>query len=187
MDKVQQFTHANRTVTIYVDPDPINPIKDYDQYTQMICAHRRYNLGHAQTEPMTEAEVRENYDGVLAVLPLYLYDHSGITISTGAFSCIWDSGQVGWAYITRDRIAKMGDTTEYAENDERLLAIIRSDVESYDPQDGSFSIEISRDSKATRSHGFEASFQASAITVTTDMAISSETCHSIRRIAINAS
>jgi hypothetical protein len=26
---------------------------------------------------------------------LFLYDHSGITISTGRFSCPWDSGQVG--------------------------------------------------------------------------------------------
>jgi hypothetical protein len=29
------------------------------------------------------------------ILPLYLYDHSGITMSCGPFSCPWDSGQVG--------------------------------------------------------------------------------------------
>lgn len=32
------------------------------------------------------------------ILPLYLYDHSGISMSTGAFSCPWDSGQVGFIY-----------------------------------------------------------------------------------------
>lgn len=32
--------------------------------------------------------------------PLYLYDHSGISISTGGFSCPWDSGQVGFAFVT---------------------------------------------------------------------------------------
>lgn len=32
--------------------------------------------------------------------PLYLYDHSGITISTSAFGCAWDSGQIGFAFIT---------------------------------------------------------------------------------------
>ena len=38
--------------------------------------------------------------------PLYLYDHSGITISTGRFSCAWDSGQVGFAFVTRAQMIK---------------------------------------------------------------------------------
>ncbi len=35
------------------------------------------------------------------ILPLYLMDHSGISISTGSFNDPWDSGQVGWIYITK--------------------------------------------------------------------------------------
>ena len=34
------------------------------------------------------------------ILPLYIYEHSGITMSTGAFSCAWDSGCVGLIYAT---------------------------------------------------------------------------------------
>lgn len=137
MDLVKQFKHANRTIKIYVDPDPINPVKEYDEYTHMTCAHRRYNLGHEQhSEPMTEDEVRENVsfhgDEILAILPLSLFDHSGISISTG-ISRGWDSGQVGWAYVTRSQIEKMGDASEpYVENDPRLLEIIEQDVKSYD-------------------------------------------------------
>lgn len=37
------------------------------------------------------------------ILPLYLYDHSGITISTGEFSCPWDSGQVGFIYCSLEK------------------------------------------------------------------------------------
>jgi hypothetical protein len=132
MDKVKSFVYNNRTVTIYVDPDPVNPIKDYDQYTRMTCGHRRYNLGHEQhSEPMTEAEVRESVDGIVAILPLSLFDHSGISISTG-ISRGFDCGQVGWGYITREALAKMGDTTEYELDDPRLLEIIREDVKTYD-------------------------------------------------------
>ena len=36
------------------------------------------------------------------VLPLYLYDHSGITMNTTGFSCGWDSGQVGYTYVNLD-------------------------------------------------------------------------------------
>lgn len=36
-------------------------------------------------------------DNVIA-LPLYLYDHGGITMKTSPFSCIFDSGLVGFIY-----------------------------------------------------------------------------------------
>ena len=40
------------------------------------------------------------------ILPLYLYDHSGITMNTTGFACQWDSGQVGWIYVEKDAILK---------------------------------------------------------------------------------
>ena len=62
-------------------------------------------------------EVDELYDLVRAtdkyvILPLYLYDHSGITISTGPFSCPWDSGQVGWIYAPKDTFRKVTGHSE---------------------------------------------------------------------------
>ena len=43
-------------------------------------------------------------------LPLYLYDHSGITMNTTGFSCRWDSGQVGFIFVTAADVFK-----EYAD------------------------------------------------------------------------
>jgi len=57
---------------------------------------------------------------------LFLYDHSGITISTSPFSCRWDSGQVGWIYITKDKIEKEGWTPEQADK------YLDGEVEVYD-------------------------------------------------------
>ena len=39
-------------------------------------------------------------------LPLYVYEHSGITMNTGGYSCPWDSGQAGWIYTTKEEILK---------------------------------------------------------------------------------
>lgn len=39
-------------------------------------------------------------------LPLYLFDHSGITMNTTGFSCPWDSGQVGWIWTDRETVMK---------------------------------------------------------------------------------
>lgn len=44
----------------------------------------------------------------IAYLPLYVYEHSGITMRTGGFSCPWDSGQAGWIYTTKEEILKCG-------------------------------------------------------------------------------
>ena len=57
---------------------------------------------------------------------LYLYDHSGITISTSSFSCRWDSGQIGWIYITKDKIEAEGWTPEQADK------YLDGEVEVYD-------------------------------------------------------
>ena len=41
-------------------------------------------------------------------LPLYIYEHGGITMSTGGFSCPWDSGQAGWIYTTKEDVLGTG-------------------------------------------------------------------------------
>lgn len=74
----------------------------------------------------------EKFDGEW--LPLYLYDHSRLAMSTGAFSCPWDSGQVGAIYMTRDDILR-----EYGNGTNRLTkamreqarAIMKAEVSEY--------------------------------------------------------
>lgn len=42
------------------------------------------------------------------VLPVYCYQHSGITFRCSSFSDPWDSGQVGYAYMTTEQIIELG-------------------------------------------------------------------------------
>ncbi len=68
---------------------------------------------------------------VLMIKPLYMYDHSGITISTSQFGCQWDSGQIGWIFIEeKNWISMMGEDMDRSED--RLDRIIESEVETYD-------------------------------------------------------
>lgn len=64
------------------------------------------------------------------ILPLYLYDHSGITISTGSFSCPWDSGQVGWIYMTLDE-ARSNWPNE-SDPIEAATRCLKGEVDEYD-------------------------------------------------------
>jgi len=49
-----------------------------------------------------------------------------ITISTSPFGCRFDSGQIGWIYITKDKIEKEGWTPEQAEK------YLEGEVQVYD-------------------------------------------------------
>lgn len=65
-------------------------------------------------ESLTESDLVELLNALpdCVLLPLYLYDHGGITMNTGGFSCPWDSGQVGWIFADGNAIRKeYGNTT----------------------------------------------------------------------------
>lgn len=67
------------------------------------------------------------------ILPLYLYDHSGITMSTSKFSCTWDSGCVGYIYITLDKVRKEYNwktITKTRRN--KVVQYLTGEVENYD-------------------------------------------------------
>lgn len=128
-------------IRIEPDVDPANPREDYDHLGQMLCLHKRYSLLGDKHEFRSGDfdgwdKVREHIEkerGAVVVLPLYLYDHSGITMSTSPFSCPWDSGQVGFIYVTREAVLK-----EYSRKvvtkklRETVESVLRAEVKEYD-------------------------------------------------------
>jgi len=96
-----------------------NP-RENDNLGSMVCYHRRYNLGdknpylpgHYKPNPRDFSgwrDMRQYLEKVhdLAVcLPIYMYDHSGISLSTKPFSCPWDSGQVGFIFVSKEKLRK---------------------------------------------------------------------------------
>ena len=72
------------------------------------------------------------------VAPLYLYDHSGLTISTSPFSCPWDSGQIGWIHCSyekanRELLAKpLKHPARSTRLRQRMQACIDAEVATYD-------------------------------------------------------
>jgi hypothetical protein len=75
-------------------------------------------------------ELTDKMNGMV-ILPLYLYDHSGITMNTGGFSCKWDSGQVGWIYADYDMVQKeYGNVSD--ETVKKAESHLQSEVKEYD-------------------------------------------------------
>ncbi len=97
-------------LTLNIFQDDIESPREYYQdsnITKMICFHRKYQLGdeHGFANPAEFAEwVKNNEKNIAIIKPLYLLDHSGITISTHDFMDPWDSGQVGYVYVMKDQV-----------------------------------------------------------------------------------
>ncbi len=99
--------YKGHIVRISPDEDLINPRKDFGHLTTFAFFHKRYSLGDkVEFKPEDyrgwnemEADIRHRYKPRY-ITPVYMYDHSGLVLSTSPFSCPWDNGQVGFMWIT---------------------------------------------------------------------------------------
>lgn len=85
----------------YLQDNYTDDPRNGDNLGKMVCRHRRYKLGDKHSPEIEQKEFKR-----LVWLPIYMYEHSEITISTSPFSCPWDSGQVGYIYATREAMMK---------------------------------------------------------------------------------
>ena len=96
MDPYKTITKGKLTLNIHHDSDPMNPREDDEGLTtEMLCIHRNYNIGEKHNFSTLE-EIADSIRPQDIALLIYIYEHSGITISTDPFSCQWDSGQIGY-------------------------------------------------------------------------------------------
>ena len=62
-----------------------------------------------------------------------MYEHSGITIKTTPFGCRWDSGQVGWIFISKKKVRKEYSVKRINKKlKERITEYLIGEVKTYD-------------------------------------------------------
>ena len=116
----------------YYEESPSNPQKDWDEFGEILYLERsRYVLGGRGVSNEEMRETAENPENI--VLPVYAYVHGGATISTGAFSCQWDSGQSGIVWISKaDALKEHGWKILTAKRREKVLEMLRGTVKTFD-------------------------------------------------------
>lgn len=130
---------GNYLIEIKQDINPESPRK-WDNLGTMICFHRNYNLGDKHDIKYQDysgweeqLKVISKNEDVCVILPLYLYDHSGITMNTTGFSCRWDSGQVGWIFISKEKVRKEYSVKRISNKlKERITQYLINEVKTYD-------------------------------------------------------
>ena len=123
---------------IFDDLNPCSP-REFDNLGTMVCFHRRYNLGdetELKSSDFSSWEELENYlykeEDALIAIPVFMYDHSGLWINTTGFSCPWDSGQVGYIYVSKEKIRKEYNCKRISKKlKEQVKEILCSEVDLY--------------------------------------------------------
>lgn len=143
MDDIE---HAGMTITIEQEQDMESP-REWGRLGKMVCFHRRHNLGDKHEYDSDDysgwsslRDAIEKDEDVALILPLFLYDHSGLRMKVGSFQGLlpqghaeFDSGQVGFIYVTKDALRKECNVKRIAKKTlEHARQVLESEVSAYD-------------------------------------------------------
>lgn len=141
MEQIKDIIKGDKKFRIKIlqDETPSNPRED-DNLGTMVCFHKRYNLGDKHNYRSSDFDSYEEVkktiikqENVGVILPLYLYDHSGITMNTTGFSCGWDSGQVGFIFISKEKMLnEYGGKIVTKKLKEKVTEYLKNEVNTYD-------------------------------------------------------
>jgi len=148
-DYPRKIKYRNYWIVIDLDTDPISP-RELECLGTMVCAHQRHRLGDRMIGDGGDTPYLDTPQGFrswlnaqaavgkVIFLPLYLYDHGMLSISTEswmgrAVHAEWDSGLLGFIYTTRERIAQMTGWKRLTGTRRReIVRQLKDEVENYD-------------------------------------------------------
>ena len=132
MKAVETETYKGYEIKICIDEYPFSPRED-DNLGTMACFHSRYNLGDKHDFETPHDCIQHSKEKDVISLPLYLYDHSGITMKTTPFSCHWDSGQVGIISVSKKKVKEWYQIEKVTKKVvKNVLEALESEVKVYD-------------------------------------------------------
>jgi len=134
------MTKPRFTYEILQDGEPEDP-RRWDNVAKFAFFHKRLSLPNDSDRECDdygsweelETALKKHYN-IVAIEPVYMYDHSGLTIATKPFSCPWDSGQIGFAFVTREEVLNEhpGRQNLTKALKQWAAAILESEVKTYD-------------------------------------------------------
>lgn len=119
---------------------PDNPRDFYEPYTKMFCFVERYSIGDKHSYKHWEFSGWDDFKNHLikehdarVILPMYMYEHSGIALSTTPFNCRWDSGQIGFIFASAKDIRENFGVKKITKAiEQKVIEQIEFEVKEYD-------------------------------------------------------
>lgn len=129
-------------IVTYYDEHPCNPREEWDNVTTLVGWHRHYELSDPKVrgdfpspEHFCEWLKEEREDGKeYIVRVVYAYEHGGIMLQCSAFSDPWDSGQVGFVFVSKEKARQEWPAHKDESEDEwlkRIKGYIDGEIETF--------------------------------------------------------
>ena len=92
-----------------------------------------YEELHEGARSKLEGRIVEEFDKQFISLPVFLMDHSGLSVSTGSFGDPWDSGQLGLIYVSKDKIRQEYNIKHVSKAwADKIRGYLKDEVKTYD-------------------------------------------------------
>ena len=136
----ETLCHRGYDIDIYYDTTPESP-REWDNLGTFYTAHRCYRPEKEFDEHFDFDEVcderpgdlRESFLKKYIALNLYLYDHSGLAVSSGPFACRWDSGWFGIVAVSIEKVKKeYGWKVLTAARRRKIEGYLQGEIDTYD-------------------------------------------------------
>ena len=138
MEEIKSIEYKGMTIWISYDENAENP-REWDNVGTIYSNHRDYNPdGHKIDEIENEEGklVSEELDRKYIWLPIYYYEHGGLSVSTKRdypYNDSWDSGLFGIIAVEKERVRKdWGWEAITKERREQILRSLEGEIETFD-------------------------------------------------------
>lgn len=146
MSTVKEATVGNKTVKIVLSEHNDSP-REWCNLATMVFAGKHSHLGDKHEVDFSEGfssrqdfiergeeMVRKQMKDVAVCLPVHLYDHGNVSISTNSgypYDCRWDSGTIGFVVVTKSAIRENFSVKRVTqEKIDRAIQIAEGEVET---------------------------------------------------------
>lgn len=139
MIEVDREEYKNLTIRYMADSDCTSP-RENDNLGTIVYWHRRACYGDVDgakqyDTPADFIDHMKRTDPKALILPVFLYDHSSVTLratdGSNPFSCPWDSGQVGFVYVSREKLVSEYGKRITAKRRANAVACLKSEVDEF--------------------------------------------------------
>mgnify|MGYP006883104476 CR=1 FL=1 len=127
----KKYKKGNETLTIKYDGCIMESPREWDNVGTCVFLGRHSRLG--DDHDIDNVEDADKIENRSISLPVYMYSHSGETIATTPFSCPWDSGKLGFIYVTQKQaMERMGWKSITPKRKKQLLEILEAEIKVLD-------------------------------------------------------
>ncbi len=139
MEEKENYTYEGFEVSIYYSDAPDDPRAEWDHESVLYSNHRYLNPDNCNIDELMGKygvndieSLCEHLDKDYIWTKVYMYEHSGIALSTTPFNGMWDTGLLGILTVEKSKVRECFNKKRISKKlEETVLSMLNSEVDIY--------------------------------------------------------